>query len=247
MIFKYSQYKKFLEYVISVCNIFPLRVWQGQKGVILRHDVDLDIEPAYRLMKVEQEAGVYSSFFILTTCHTYNIASKKNRTMLREMADAGFEVGLHFDPMIYDKLSVDDLSRMVRKEADVLADVVGHKVVSVSLHRPSIYQQYPLFPDFLNAYDSVIFNEGVYMSDSRMILRQSPYDFVSDAKDKIKQLLLHPLHFTPDGGDYRIIMHRYARRFLNEIDEDFSIGNQTYARDIGKGAVDLLVPNELSN
>ena len=71
--------------------------------IILRHDVDLDIYPAYKMALLENEIGVKSTFFILLNAQSYNPLSINNKNILREISSLGFEIGLHFDPTNYSK------------------------------------------------------------------------------------------------------------------------------------------------
>lgn len=57
---------------------------------------------AHRLAKVERESDICSTCYILTTCPTYNVPDPANRNLLRELNDWGFEIGLHFDPTLYE-------------------------------------------------------------------------------------------------------------------------------------------------
>ena len=101
MIFKYAEFKKFINHTKNFGKIVPLSEWDTPNAIILRHDVDFDIEAAYRLAMIEAEYNIRSTFFFLTTCHTYNLLSLPNRIKLYEMVKLGFEIGLHFDPTIY--------------------------------------------------------------------------------------------------------------------------------------------------
>jgi len=184
VIFKYSEYRQF----ITQAKKYPITTvadWDGSNAIILRHDVDLAIKPAYRLAQLEYEMGIRSTFCVLTTNPTYNPASRENRRMLHEMADMGFDVGLHFDPLIYPHDDPSELGKKVRQEAGWLESITGRPVRSVSLHNPSVHQRYPLFTGYKNAYDPEIFAEDRYMSDSRMHFRHNVFEFIERAKDRL--------------------------------------------------------------
>jgi len=230
MIFKYAEYRKFLVHMKNHGEILPLGEYASSNAIILRHDVDFDIEAAYRLALIEAEYGIRSTFFILTTCRTYNPFSVSNRTKLEEMVKLGFEIGLHFDPTIYNTSNIDRLTDFVNKEAEMLSCVSGRSVCSISLHNPSIHGQYPLFKGYRNAYDSLFFSDEFYFSDSRMEFRgKNPYEFVERVKKHTIQVLLHPLHFTEDGIEYPDIFCKYLKDHVDAIDDVFKV-NSTYTR-----------------
>lgn len=229
--FRYSEFQAFLRHALSFGEIFPLRDWHGQPGLILRQDVDLDVLPAYQLAKVEAEIGVRSTFFFLTTSDFYNIAADRNRRMLREMAHEGFEIALHFDPLVYPGADADALAKAARHEGEHLSEVVGVEVVSVSLHNPSVHGQYILLEGWINAYDPRIFDPAIYMSDSRMILRSDPYSFVAEIGTQTRQFLAHPMHYGDDTQAYPRPMIEWVQRSLDSLHSTFSV-NSTYMESI---------------
>jgi hypothetical protein len=232
-VFAYEGLKAFLKAVQAHSAVFPLRDWTGQPGVILRHDVDMEVLPAFRMAEVEADAGVRSSLFFLTTAATYNLAAARNRRMLREMAAQGFEIGLHFDPTVYGDVADEDLRPYLEAEARVLEDILGAEVRSVSLHNPSVHGRYPIFEGWRNAYDPSIFGADRYLSDSRMSFRRDPAGFLAGRAGEVSQLLLHPLHYSEDGAVYPDPMARFVERFTDELHEAF-LANSSYRGALGE-------------
>jgi len=62
MIFKYSELKLFLSHINSNYSVVSLSEWDGSNQIIMRHDVDLDIYPAYEIALIESEIGLRSTF-----------------------------------------------------------------------------------------------------------------------------------------------------------------------------------------
>ena len=223
-----------LRQAAATAAVFPLRDWHGQPGVILRHDVDLDVQAAYEFSRVVAGAGIRSTFFFLVSAETYNVASLPARRLLRAMADDGFEVALHFDPQVYPDADEAALARHARAEGDMLADIVGQAVTSVSLHNPSVHGNFMLLDGWANAYDPAIFGPDRYLSDSRMCFRSDPVDFVARGAARTVQLLLHPLHYTGDGGRYPLPMLNYLERQTRIVDSMFRV-NSEYRDRVGDG------------
>lgn len=233
--FTYAAYREYLRHLRTSASLHLFSSWKGQPGVLLRHDVDFDLEPACRLAEVEAEEGVASTYFVMTTCHEYNVLSPENRLMLRRLRELGHEVGLHFDPMAHPDADDERLAAEAGREAAVLGSVVGAPVGAVSLHNPSLHGMYPLFPGFMNAYDPALFSSDRYLSDSRRDFRgKDPFAFVAAGREKALQVLLHPMHYSEDGGGYVQTMRRYAQRRLAIIEEKFLV-NQTFADELNGG------------
>ena len=228
MFFKYNDYIKFMNHMKNAGKIVPLGEWDFSNAIILRHDVDFDIEAAYQLALIEFECEIRSTYFILTTCYTYNPCAAMNRERLIRMADMGFEIGLHFDPTIYGDICTKMLKNYVNKEADILSSIIQKPVKSISLHNPSVHNQYPIFEGYCNAYSNRIFSDSCYLSDSRMEFRgMNPYEFVQKVTKHPVQLLLHPMHYSEEGYTYPDIFYQRLRTYINAVDEGFKI-NSTY-------------------
>lgn len=228
-LFRYDQLRVFFEHIKGRFDVFPLKEWEGQPGILLRHDIDLDLDAAVRMALLEKEYGLRSTFFILTGCSTYNPASNGGRKALDTILECGCEIGLHFDPTPYSGVTFEELSQKVDDEAEWLGTLTGSPVRSISLHNPFQSNSFPIFEKYRNTYDPVIFSDEVYLSDSRMDFSgKNPFNFVTLANEKTLQILLHPLHFTINGDSYPDIFAAFAGKFVSRIDEYFSTVNSGY-------------------
>lgn len=228
MIFKREKLRNFFMECEEYAPVVSFRELDADRGIILRHDIDLDVKPAYEMAMLEQDCGITSSILFLTTCQTYNINSSLNRSKIRHLADAGFDVGLHFDPTVYEShLNLEELRRKVIKEASQIEDITGMEVTTISLHAPSVSNQLPLFDGFINTYDRKYFQPDNYMSDSRMNFRgKNPFEFIKRAEKYLLQVLLHPIYYTDAGYSYSEIMKNLVFRFADDADEMCSLVNE---------------------
>lgn len=230
--FTYGSYARFLKHAKDIAPILSLREFYDlnkKNCIILRHDIDIDIYPAYKLAKLENEIGIKSTFFVLTTSHTYNPLSPLNRRLLNEMKRDGFEIGLHFDPTIYGDISYDKMLSNVILECKILENIIGESIRSISLHNPSIHGKYPIFDDYHNAYSPDIFSDFAYMSDSCMNFRgKSSYQFVEKAKEMPIQMVFHPIHWSEKNSSYIDIFRDYMYGMANYIDGYFNEYNHQY-------------------
>ncbi len=228
LIFKYTEYKRFLKYTRSIAPIFSFSSWKNGPGVILRHDIDLSLESSLLLAQAEAELKVEATYFILVTSPLYNCLSSSGQNRIREIQSLGFEIGLHFDLSLYQNPFLE-----LEKEVGILSNIIRRSVRSISLHNPSVTGRYPIFDGYINAYDKKFFSPDAYLSDSRMIFRQSPYEFVKQAPCKLIQLALHPFHFTETGESYLGITRRLVLDFVDCADGILKV-NSTYQDVAGK-------------
>ncbi len=236
MIFKYKELRKFYNEIKKRGKVELFKNWNEEKVFLIRHDVDFDIKLAHNMASIENELGIVSTYFILTTCHSYNVLSEQNRKMLSEMVDMGHEIGLHFDPTLYTK----NLDSFVDKEAAILSLACGTEVKSISLHNPSIHGQYPLFNNYINAYDPAFFSDKNYISDSCFGFRgKNPFEFIDGIENSMIQVLLHPMHFSENGLGYDDIMVASFLSYMNEIHHAFLV-NATYKKQVGNDFMKLL-------
>ena len=236
MIFEYKELKKFYTEIKNRGKVELFKNWNGEKVFLIRHDVDFDIKLAHSMALIENELGMVSTYFILTTCHSYNVLSEQNRTLLREMNDMGHEIGLHFDPTLYPE----NLKAFVDKEAEILSLACGTEVKSISLHNPSVHGQYPLFKNYINAYDPAFFSNKNYISDSCFNFRgKNPFEFIDGIEDNMIQILLHPMHFSEKGWGYDDILVDSFKSYMEQIHDAFSI-NMTYKEQVGNDFIELM-------
>ncbi|QAA30592.1 hypothetical protein [Clostridium manihotivorum] len=236
-IFTYGSYEKLLDKMKMINNIYSFEAITESisSGIILRHDIDFDIKKAYELSKLEEGKNVKSSYFVLTTSEIYNINSLKNRVMLRAMHNKGFEIGLHFDPLIYSSLEEEKLLIKVKNECAIIEDIIGDRVCSISLHCPSILNRYPKFVGYKNAYDIALFKDQFYISDSCKDFRgKDIFSFVEKGKNNLIQVLLHPIHFNTTETTYIDSFSNIFEKKINDLDYEMRI-NKKYNEEIGAG------------
>lgn len=176
-------------------------------AVLLRHDIDLDLEDALPLARVEAELGIRATYFVLTTSPLYNIASRRGRRILHELVRLGHVVGVHIDPSAYADTSSDPrqaLALHLRGEADLIESVTEVEVTSFSLHRPSDWDT--AYPDdvgsLASAYSPRYFADIRYSSDSEGWWRFGAFVDSPDFRQRRSvQLLLHPEWWTGEPGE----------------------------------------------
>lgn len=202
MHFTYKAYKKLIETLKN--NGYSLADYHNddilKKSVMLRHDVDSSLEKALSFAQYEQQLGVKSTYFVLLTSNFYNIASQKSRNILKQIQEMGHEVGLHFDEMAYGALKKESLIQCIEKEAEIMRQITGLEISTVSMHRPSkqtLEGDYVL-PSLVNSYSQKYFKAYKYLSDSRMHWRENVLEVIeSNAFDHL-HILTHPSWYNEE-------------------------------------------------
>ncbi|GFZ33521.1 hypothetical protein CSC2_40470 [Clostridium zeae] len=233
--FTYKEYELLIELMKQVNIIYTFKTLpeNPSSGIILRHDIDFDIDTAYTLSTIEEQKDVRSTYFVLISSELYNTNSSKNRKLLHSMHDKGFEIGLHFDPLVYGNLDDEKMQVNMKNECNILENIINDKVHSVSLHRPSIYNVYPVFQGYKNAYSEEFFNSELYISDSCKDFRgKDIFEFIKKGKENLIQVLLHPIHFGKIEATYIQALNKIFERKISELDCDMRL-NKKYNEEIG--------------
>jgi hypothetical protein len=213
--FTYSWYEYFLSEITKNAKINSFAARNEHAGLLLRHDIDLDLRPALKMGMLENKLNVSSTYFILVCSDFYNPLSEVNRKQLKELIRLGHEIGLHFDPTVYGEADAKRLQLEVEREAKILAEAAEAPIQAVSLHSPSAYGKYPLFDGFINAYDPSIFGDDRYISDSCMNFRgKNPHEWAALARHKTVQCLIHPMHYADDEQTYCKI---FCEKICNDV------------------------------
>ncbi|MBR4832512.1 MAG: hypothetical protein IKZ97_07810, partial [Butyrivibrio sp.] len=203
--------------------------------VIMRHDVEYSVERAYRLSKVEERLDFVSSYFFQWTNNSYNLLSKKNMDMIKDMHERGQHIGLHF--ALNGMTDMELIRSRIKQEIDMLSDMLGFKITSFSIHRPSpdVLAENIKLPGIINAYQDEFFSfdpnakpDSVlpikYMSDANHIWRYGYPDEETIKAHKKVQILTHPFAWTKKGYDnlenYKTLVNEKYVELIDSIDNE---------------------------
>ncbi len=175
------------------------KTWkETERTVILRHDVDNSLEKAVLLSEVEKNiCGGGATYFVLLSTDFYNLQSKKSREYINSIIKNGGSIGLHFDEtqyMIRDDL---EMKAYIRKEIELLSNIIDASVDVVSMHRPSekVLAANIEFPDLINSYSEIYFKQMKYLSDSRRFWRENVDEIIESAAYPRLHILTHPFWY----------------------------------------------------
>jgi len=187
-----SKYQDLLEILLS-SGLKPSLDWNNKatpSTLLLRHDVDFSIEYAHKLAILENDFNVKSSFFFMLSSNMYNLFSRRNRELVKEIKAMGHLVSLHFDPASYNNLD----SFIIEKNA--FESLIESEIDIISIHRPGPFLQENnrKLGDINQTYCDAYSKEMKYLSDSggRDIF-PLVNEYLKDTGNKGLHLLIHPL------------------------------------------------------
>jgi hypothetical protein len=172
----------------TFCGFFN---YKKNNSLILRHDVDFDINAAVAIGRVEQKLGVSSTFFFMLTSPFYNVLSSAGIEALLELRSNGHEISIHFDPTAYP-----DMDSGLEQELRVFATFFSYRPAIVSLHRPGPFSENNnrVILDIRHTYEDEFFRDMCYYSDSGGSFSYGqPHTSNAFTRGNTMQILTHPI------------------------------------------------------
>jgi hypothetical protein len=213
--YSYENYVTLMDYAKSVSDVTSFENNNGTNGVILRHDVDIHPEFAYKMYDLERDNNINSTFFFMTTSHLYNVLSSRNKEIIREIHDNGFEIGLHFSTHAYGTYDTNyDYMNEAMKEADILSSIIGTQVDILCLHCPKEEKMIPVF-------NNVKWTENFVGDSKKDIDEQDIYRMISKSDKEVVSLLFHPI-FWSDCKKCNV-KEEYMKYLYNGVEDDLQL------------------------
>jgi hypothetical protein len=179
--FDLTHYRELLDAAKAGGYRFATFEAEPQPGdVLLRHDVDLSLEAALELGRLEREAGVRATYFLMTESVFYNLDSALGRETLGELRSLGHAVGLHG---VYPRAAQDDRFDAI-----------------LAWHNPDPEYVHEPVSGFVNVMQPPWFTKGKYRSDSNQRWREGcPHEELRAGTFEWLQLLTHPEIWVFEG------------------------------------------------
>lgn len=240
--FTYSHYEKILELIKSTdyrVKFFNESCLTNEKEIILRHDVDVDLERAYKMALIEKKYGIKSSYFILIRSPFYNIFDKSGSDFIRGIIELGHQIGLHFDEAYYYLNNNENIKENVDKEVQILRESFDIDIFAVSFHRPSKYilqSDIKLNNNLINTYDSNYIREFKYISDSRRMWKEGclcnilKKSYNQNIDHERIHTLIHPIWWTDKSMNSQDTLEKYLINKLKFLDCELEKNIQIYKR-----------------
>ena len=251
--FSFDDYKEIINIIKSTgrgCSSYKEAFEHKDDFILMRHDVEFSVKRAYDIAKLETSMDFRSTFFFQWTNNSYNLLSKRNQDMIRDMHERGQNIGLHF--ALNGLTDIDIIRTQIKKEIDLLSNMLDMEITEFSIHRPSpdVLRANIKFPGIFNAYqdDFFTFNENTtdetkldvkYMSDANHIWRYGYPTGENICNNKKVQILVHPFSWTKKGYDnydnYRTLIREKYEELIDSVDsetKDFGEYRDSFINDV---------------
>lgn len=247
MQFSFLEYKKIIRAILLTGKYKDYKDINEttERFILLRHDVEFSVGRAYNLSLLEDMLGIITSYFFQLRSHTYNILSLKNRNLIRDIYNRGHHIGIHVH--IENSENINEISRIIKKDIQVMEDYLGFEIDRFSFHRPNemVLQEDLRIEGLINIYNHKYFHfdpniKSVdslnikYLADS---MHRWKYGYPSEEflnrENKI-QILIHPYSWTKKGynnldnfktliqeknDELKITINNETKHFKEVIDE----------------------------
>lgn len=146
-----------------------------EKTLVNRVDVDISVKKALRLGLMFEKLNVPATFFFRLHANEYNLLSFENVQIVRELAAMGFEIGYHSEVIDCSTIWGVDAQEVLEMDLQILELACGKIISGVSSHggltglnNQDHFRPYAVANPAIEyeAYDPVLFDAGVYVSDS---------------------------------------------------------------------------------
>jgi hypothetical protein len=155
--------------------------------LFLRHDVDLSLEAAVEMARIEHEAGARATYFLMRESAFYNLDSHVGVAARQQLRQWGHHVGLH--------------AVHPRTDFDGRFDPV------LAWHNPDPEYVHEPVAGAVNVMEAPWFTKGNYRSDSNQHWREGcPHDELRAGAFEWLQLLVHPEIWVYEGATMRATM-----------------------------------------
>jgi hypothetical protein len=156
--------------------------------LFLRHDVDLSLEAALAMARLEHELEAHATYFLMRESVFYNLDSALGRDAIAELRDLGHAVALH---AVYPRAVKDDRFDAV-----------------VAWHNPDPEYVHEAVSGLVNVMQPPWFTRDMYRSDSNQHWRHGcPHEELRAGGFEWLQLLVHPEIWVYPGATMRETMH----------------------------------------
>ena len=234
--FSFSDYKEIIRIIKSTDRYMDYhKALTSDKFILMRHDVEYSVERAYELAKVESSMDFTSTYFFQWTNNSYNILSRKNKDLIKDMHERGHTIGLHF--ALNGMTDMEQIRKQIVKEIDILNSMFEFKIDTFSVHRPSkdVLRENIKLPGIINAYQDEFFTfaEDVtestpvsvkYLSDANHIWRYGYPDAKNILGNDKVQILTHPFAWCKQGYDnfdnYKSLIKEKYIELVNSVDNE---------------------------
>ena len=194
-----------------------------EKKIVLRHDIDFDLNAALRIAEIDSAIGFSSMFFLMPDSEFYSINSQSSKHAIEEICSQGHSIGIHWDYRNY-SLNPDKASSKFNLHLAMLEELTQSTVKYGSQHMPtSSLNSVNLTPEgVVDMYSPKVMANYRYISDSSMKWRsENILQLALHAKNII--FLAHPIWWAIDGSTSSEKLSALKDQKINELFSHFEL------------------------
>ena len=200
-------------------------------SLFLRHDVDISLNNAIEMAKIESAVKIHAHYYFLTDSSSYNIYSNRFKEGVAQIRSYGHCVGLHFERI---NSEIPEYIEF-QNQANRLSQACSFEVKHFSPHNPgslTAAKKSNVTSTYINAYSFINADWG-YLSDSNGKWQEEYLnDFVYVRKFKSYQVLIHPEWWCMN--DMQILdraISAYTEEYLDNLAKfrDFHLDSNRYS------------------
>ncbi|HGY92791.1 MAG TPA: hypothetical protein ENK43_16610 [Planctomycetes bacterium] len=183
---------------------------------LVRHDIDISMEAAHAMALLEADMGITTCYYVRLHSPFYNALAPDHAARIREIADMGHEVGLHYEPGYYESMG-QQVAEGIASDIHTLETLLGGKTLSVSQHEPSIGPVVKILPEgYPCAYQRHLVLDTKYFGDSGFRWREG---CICEKLGEIEQIhtLIHPANWMRDAVPWEEVLRRHAKTAAERI------------------------------
>lgn len=233
----YDNYREILRAAKKTKKIMLFRDVRptDRQFIVIRHDIEFDIDKALALAIIEHKMNVQSTYLVQIGSQAYNAFSDDNIEKLEKIIELGHDVGLHYRQIGLDSASERD---EIKSQLGILKSMINGAVDVFGCHRPRAgtpYNEYRLH-GAVNTYQEPFFYKTSnpagaktrYISDSKW--RWNYGDPVAKTFEECKrvQLLTHPFQWSENGLGMSETFERIELFHRAELIETFAREYERY-------------------
>jgi hypothetical protein len=192
---------------------------EAREGVVLHHDVDLSLDRALAMARLEATLRVEGTYCVPLDVPVQDTSTVTFAHTVRTLSQLGHEVGLRFDPTAHWEEAPSDAAvrRRIDERRDVLGRLIGEPVKVVSLRGPPERLRNLELEGAVNACRRPDVPGIRRVSDREWVDRES----FADGVPRRFRLLVHPGLWHPVERRESEILEAYRRAAHDRVDAYF--------------------------
>ncbi|MHA1633040.1 MAG: hypothetical protein ACTSUZ_00625 [Candidatus Thorarchaeota archaeon] len=203
--YRWKQYREFLvdikdtRYMVRLFEDYQdLKANQSAVSVFIRHDVDISLPRVLKMMKIEKEMGIVSTYFFRMHAERYTF--EEAIPIIKQLHNDGFGIGFHYDVFSYTKGNKEKSLALFQEDLAILREIAP--IHFVCAHGDTNYRNQNIWADIdhetLQVQSVYDLERDMYISDAggRILIdsqgRHSLKKIEEAQPGQVIQVLIHP-------------------------------------------------------